>query len=65
MRHIIIVILISLNFTLSGQNNDSLIRLQVIKSGKIDSLYVFGKWTQDGQTQTELKLYVVKPSCTI
>ena len=29
--------------------------MQVIKSGKIDSLYVFGKWTQDGQTQTELK----------
>lgn len=38
-----------------GQVNDRNIRQQVLEKGIIDSVFVFGKWTEKGQTETQLK----------
>jgi hypothetical protein len=39
----------------NGQVNDQKIRLQVLEKGIVDSLFVFGKWAKNGQTETHLK----------
>jgi len=44
-----------LAFVLNGQVNDSAIRCQVLEKGLVDSLFVFGTWTENGQTETHLK----------
>lgn len=38
-----------------GQVNDNSIRQQVLKEKKADSLFVFGRWTINGGTETHLK----------
>lgn len=45
------IICISVN----GQINDSKIRQHVLEKGVIDSLYIFGKWRTNGQSETHLK----------
>jgi hypothetical protein len=35
--------------------NDQKIRQQVLEKGIVDSLYVFGKWTEHGGSETHLK----------
>jgi hypothetical protein len=44
-------------FTLSvkGQLNDFEMQRVVLKNEIVDSLYIFGKWTENGQTETHLK----------
>lgn len=42
-------------FSASGQVNDENIRQKVLKKGIVDSLFIFGKWTEKGQTETYLK----------
>lgn len=37
-----------------GQVNDDTIRQHVLEKGKIDSTYIFGKWSKEGQTETHL-----------
>ncbi|GGD44460.1 hypothetical protein GCM10011514_05560 [Emticicia aquatilis] len=51
-------IILTLNiivFSASGQVNDENIRQKVLKKGIVDSLFIFGKWTETGQTETHLK----------
>lgn len=38
-----------------GQTNDSSIRQQVLEKDIVDSSFIFGKWTKDGETETHLK----------
>ncbi len=40
---------------LSGQVNDQKIRKQVLEKNITDSQFVFGKWTENGGTETHLK----------
>lgn len=40
---------------LKGQVNDQAIRQKVLKNAIIDSVFVFGKWTEKGGTETHLK----------
>ena len=59
-KNITVTILLVLSFTLvavysNGQINDHKIRLQVLKKGVVDSLFIFGKWTESGQEETHLK----------
>lgn len=37
-----------------GQVDDDTIRKYVLEKGIIDSTYIFGKWSKDGQTETHL-----------
>ena len=55
MRQIITLIFVFTSISSFCQITDNTIRLQVLESGITDSLFVFGKWTSDGQTQTELR----------
>jgi hypothetical protein len=53
------ILFISLTLTLaifsaSGQDTDQNIRLQVLQKGIIDSTFIFGKWTEGGNTETHL-----------
>ena len=48
-------IFITANIHSSGQVNDQKIRRIVLDKGIIDSLFVFGKWTNKGGTETHLK----------
>lgn len=53
------ILFISLTLTLaifsaSGQDADQNIRLQVLQKGIIDSTFIFGKWTEGGNTETHL-----------
>lgn len=41
-------------FSTSGQVADQNIRLQVLQKGIIDSTFIFGKWTEGGNTETHL-----------
>ena len=51
------ILALTLLFTLSanGQVNENIIRQQVLEKAVVDSLFVFGKWTKTGQTETHLK----------
>jgi hypothetical protein len=40
-----------------GQVNDETIRQQVLEKGIVDSLFIFGKWTENGGTETHLKYF--------
>ncbi|MEO9020693.1 MAG: hypothetical protein ABI237_14060 [Ginsengibacter sp.] len=42
-------------FSAVGQVNDRNIQQQVLEKGIIDSVFVFGKWTEKSQTETQLK----------
>lgn len=42
-------------FSVKGQVNDKELRQQVLEKDLIDSLFVFGKWTESGQIETHLK----------
>lgn len=42
-------------YSIQGQTNDNEKRQQVLEKGITDSLFVFGKWTENGQTETHLK----------
>jgi hypothetical protein len=42
-------------FSAAGQVNDRNIRQHVLEKGIIDSVFVFGKWTEKSQTETQLK----------
>lgn len=53
---------ILLTFTLAfavcrtnGQVNDQAIRQKVLQKARIDSIFIFGKWTEKGGTETHLK----------
>ena len=39
----------------SGQVNDQKIRQQVLEKDVVDSLFIFGRWTEHGGTETHLK----------
>lgn len=54
----ILFIVLALSFAAlisSGQVNDNSIRQQILKKGIIDSLFSFGKWTKEGETETHLR----------
>jgi hypothetical protein len=55
MKQIITLLLILFSINSACQINENKARLEVLDSGKTDSLFVFGKWSSDGQTQSELK----------
>jgi len=42
-------------FTVKGQVKGNELRQQVLEKDLIDSLFIFGKWTESGQTETHLK----------
>ena len=42
-------------FSAFVQDNDTNMRQQVLDKGIIDSVFVFGKWTKESQTETQLK----------
>jgi hypothetical protein len=48
-------ILILVISSANGQVDDQNIRREVLEKGIIDSLFVFGKWTEEGQNETHLK----------
>ncbi len=54
-RFIFLVIILITGFTVLGQTDDSLIRENVLAVNVIDSLFIFGKWTEDGNTETQLR----------
>ena len=51
----LILILILATIRSSGQVHDQKIRRQVLEKGIVDSVFIFGKWTKNGQTETHLK----------
>lgn len=57
MKHIfsLYLILLLVNYNLFGQANDDSIRQIVLKNNIIDSLYVFGQWSETDGTETHLK----------
>lgn len=53
------IYIIIISFTLLctstfGQVDDDMIRQHVLERGIIDSTYIFGKWSKNGQTETHL-----------
>ncbi len=54
-RLTIFILTILFTGTVKGQVNDTKIRQQVFKKKVVDSLFIFGKWTESGQTETHLK----------
>jgi len=55
MRQIFSILIFIFSINSFAQVNDSLIRMQVLNKGIVDSIFIYGKWTKDGGTQTELK----------
>jgi len=55
MKPIVTILFILISINSVCQITDNNIRLNVLESGITDILFVFGKWSCDGQTQTELK----------
>lgn len=55
IKLIILILISSLAKTAMGQVNDNSIRQQVLKENIVDSLFVFGRWTVNGDTETHLK----------
>ena len=51
----ILMLITSFAITAAGQINDNSIRKQVLKENKVDSVFVFGRWTINGGTETHLK----------
>jgi hypothetical protein len=54
-RLTILFLTLLIAFFVKGQVNENELRQQVLKKDLIDSLFVFGKWTESGQTETHLK----------
>lgn len=54
-RLTIFILALSLTFYAKGQVNNHIIRQMVLEKGIVDSLFIFGKWTKDGQTETHIK----------
>lgn len=54
-RLAILILALVLTKSVYGQVNDAKIRQQVLEKSLVDSLFVFGKWTERGQTETHLK----------
>jgi len=48
-------LILLLNFSIVAQVNDHNKRQHVLGRGVVDSLFVFGKWNEKGQTETHLK----------
>ena len=57
MKNLLIIsVLLLLGLNGFGQTNDNEIRQQVLNADVIDSMFVFGKWTEDGNgEETHLK----------
>ncbi|HOS47790.1 MAG TPA: hypothetical protein PLG57_04090 [Bacteroidia bacterium] len=53
-QQIIFILAILFSVSLKGQVNDFGIRLQVLDKNVVDSLFVFGKWSAKGKTETHL-----------
>jgi hypothetical protein len=54
-RLTILILTILFTCSVKGQVNDTEIRQQVLEKNSVDSLFIFGKWTESGQTETHLK----------
>lgn len=52
---LLILTLIFSKIPSNGQVNDQKIRTQVLEKEIVDSLFIFGKWTENGRTETHLK----------
>ncbi len=52
---LLILILVLITVRSIGQVNDQKTRQLVLEKGIVDSLFIFGKWTKDGETETHLK----------
>jgi hypothetical protein len=62
MRTLSITIFLTLTLTighsfLSGQVNDQNFRQKVLQKAIIDITFIFGKWTENGGTETHLKYF--------
>jgi len=55
IKLLILILMTSFAITVVGQINDNSIRKQVLKENKVDCLFVFGRWTINGGTETHLK----------
>lgn len=53
-KQIIIVALLFQALWIYGQISDDSIRQKVLENGRTDSLYIFGKWDENGGTETHL-----------
>ena len=54
-RLILLILTIFFTTSLEGQVTDNEILQMVLDKNIIDSLFIFGKWTENGQTETHLK----------
>lgn len=56
LRTLILFLAVSLAVSFaSGQDGDSNIHRSVLKKGVADSTFIFGKWSESGNTETHLK----------
>ena len=55
MKFILSIIIFLLPFYLIAQVNDESKRLKVLQKNIKDSMYIFGKWSENGGTETHLK----------
>lgn len=62
-RQTLFILILLFSFSIKGQVNDNEIRQQVLEKDLVDSLFIFGKWSNSGQTETHLK-YLGKVSTT-
>lgn len=51
----ICILTMSFISSVKGQVINSELRQRVLRANNVDSLYVFGNWTENGQTETHLK----------
>ncbi|RFZ94243.1 hypothetical protein D0C36_01420 [Mucilaginibacter conchicola] len=49
-----LTLLLFLSLSTMAQTNDKNIRLSVLRKGIVGKTFVFGKWTKEGETQTDL-----------
>ena len=54
MKQILIIILLFSSLVSKSQTNDKNIREIVLKKNQINKEYIFGKWNQNGETETHL-----------
>jgi hypothetical protein len=52
---ILLIFILFYSFSVFAQINDNKIRLSVLKKGIIGRTFIFGKWTKDGDTETQLR----------